>query len=133
MPYKDELKVLETFLNENLEHHYKYNYRREDCILGPAGAFNTNGVPYITYAREVYLEACNLAEAETALRVIKKEINRVIDGLYASKSMEKPEGGSTAKRPVNIHWRQFPEVYTTDEFDRSPRMIVRFRLVVSHK
>ena len=133
MPYKDELEVLKSFLNENLEHYYKCNYRQDDCILGPAGAWNINEVPYITYARELYSGACCFSNGESTLKLIKKEIDRIIDGLYVSKTVEKLEGGTIDRKHLNIHWRQFPEVYTTDDSDGSHRMIVSFRLVVSHK
>ena len=128
---KDKLK-LEKYLNENLA-----AYLRD-------ASYNGHGVPrskddygelYKTYS---YLNYDSLVDYtagrwQSMLNEAKRNIDKIIDSLILAKSHEKPEGGSTAVRKTEVHWRQFPKVTVNPEFLQTDCLNICFRLNIHHK
>jgi hypothetical protein len=131
----DKYQAVQTFLNENLEKHFK---SIPNSIIGTKTSYDSMGGRYATYAFH-HCDRPNLATENkmegwyVLLKEITAAVDKIIDGLMLAKLTEKPEGGSIAQRATVIDWRQFPQAYVDDDFIRSPKMAVSFRLSVHHK
>ena len=129
---EDEHKVLEDFLNKNLERYYKNVYMPSDSILGISMAIACDGERYKSYAMKNYDYGGGLIDGEGLLKNVKDMVNKTVDAIVLAKSYEKPEGGSIELRGVNLHWRTLPYVRINDTFS-SRSLDIHFRLHVTHK
>lgn len=126
----EDYQVAKTFLNENLEHHFK---SKDYSIIGTKTCWDSTGGDYISYAFRI----CDVPPCASsdkfkgfyiALREIIKDVDNIIDGLMLAKQAEKPQCHEVECREATVEWRSFPHV----EIDYN-EIQVYFRCSVHHK
>ena len=126
----DDYKVAKTFLDDNLENHFK---KKEYSILGTKCCYDSMGGGYISYVFRIYDVPCMTTDKKlkglyTTLRQIIKDVDNYIDGLILAKQAEKPECEEVKCREVVVDWRSFPRVDIVHN-----NIQIAFRVSIHHK
>lgn len=133
---EDKYKVAISFLNENLEEHFK---KKGYSLIGTKVNIDSMGECYKTYGLLSYdipsmTHSENFSGLQYCLDQTMLCVDNLLSGLIKAKSAEKPEGGETKARDVQVHWRSFPTVEINEgNFEQQPRMAVFFRISLHHK
>ena len=129
-------QVAISFLNENLKEHFK---KKDYSLIGVSTNIDSMGENYKTYGFLSHdipsmSHAENFSGLQYCLNQTRLDIDNLLSGLIQAKSAEKPEGGETKTRDVQVHWRSFPTVEINEgDFEHQPRMAVFFRISLHHK
>jgi len=120
----------ETFLNENLEHHFK---SKGYSIIGTKCCYDSMGGSYISYAFKTYDVPIMTTDNKMVgwfdlLKHITKNATSIINGLIFAKKVEKPEGADAEVREVVVDWRSYPTVDIKHDVIQ-----ISFRVSLHHK
>ena len=132
----DKYEIALSFLNDNLEEYFK---KKDYSLIGTKTNIDSMGDNYKTYGFLTYdipgmTNNENFSGLQHCLDKAKLDVNNLLSGLIQAKSAEKPEGGETKARDVQVHWRSFPTVEINEgNFENAPKMAVFFRISLHHK
>ena len=132
----DKYEIALSFLNDNLKEYFN---KKDYSLIGTKTNIDSMGDNYKAYGFLSYdipqmTHTENFSGLQYCLDKTRSDVDNLLSGLIQAKSAEKPEGGETKARDVQVHWRSFPTVEINEgNFENAPKMAVFFRISLHHK